>query len=203
MAKSAAKAAPKSVPAKKPPVKKAKPAKADAVPTHLAPSLINVLPASSALMAAARDIAEWLPQLERQYTDAKKGGAVQMARAYVVLHRLKSRIDEILKPLDALVKTAKEADVPEAFDSEGVPTITLEEGFRITVAIRTLASIKPGQKEAAIEWLNNNEKGDIIQETINASTLSALAKELGADNIDLPEDIFTVARIPNTSVTQT
>lgn len=154
-------------------------------------------------MMAMMNVAQLAPKLFKEIDAAKKAGPVPLARAYVVLHRLQSRIEELLKPLDARIKACKELEVPEAFEIAGVPSITLEEGFRVGISIRTLASIKTGQKEAAIEWLNEQDKGDIVQPTINASTLSALAKELGEKNIDLPEAIFTVARVPNTSVTKT
>lgn len=144
--------------------------------------------------------------LEQDLAKAAKAGPVQLARAFVVLHRLNERLlseEKALKPLKALWKDYKEFKVPEAFEQAGIPNVALDEGFRIGVSIRTVASVVPGQKEAAFTWLQENGAGDLIQETINASTLSAYAKQKGEKNEDLPDDIFKVNLMPNASVTKT
>ncbi len=154
-------------------------------------------------MSDMASIEKLIPALVKEFDKIGAGGALPMARAYVVLHRMQARIEDILKPFDARIKLIKELEIPEAFEAAGVPSITLDEGFRVGISIRTLASIKPGQKDAAIAWLQEIGKADIVQSTINSSTLSAFAKEMGEDNKDLPDDIFNVARVPNTSVTVT
>lgn len=136
---------------------------------------------------------------------AFKAGPVQLARAFVVLHRLNERLlseDKALKPLKALWKDYKESKVPEAFEQAGVPNVPLDEGFRVGIAIRTVASVIPGKKDDAFAWLEANDARDLIQSTINASTLSAYAKQRGEKNEDLPADIFNVVLMPNTSVTK-
>lgn len=146
------------------------------------------------------------PTLEQELAGALKAGPVQLARAFVVLHRLNERLlsqDKALKPMKALWGDYKEFKVPEAFEQAGVPNVSLDEGFRVGVAIRTVASVVPGQKAAAFTWLQENGAEDLIQETINASTLSAFAKEKGEKNEELPADIFKVSLMPNTSVTKT
>lgn len=146
-----------------------------------------------------------VPGLEMQLAAALKAGPVQLARAFVVLHRLNERLlseDKALKPLKALWGDYKNVKVPEAFEQAGVPNVPLDEGFRVGIAIRTVASIVPGKKVEAYAWLEENDARDLIQETVNASTLSAFAKQKGEKNEDLPADIFNVVLMPNTSVTK-
>lgn len=146
------------------------------------------------------------PTLDKELAVAYKGGAIQMARAFVVLHRLNERLlseDKALKQFKSLWGDYKNVKVPELFEQAGVPNVPLDEGFRVGIAIRTVASIVPGQKDAAYTWLQENDAGDLIQPTVNASTLSKFAKEMGEGNKDLPDDLFTVTLMPNTSVTKT
>lgn len=147
-----------------------------------------------------------MPELEKQLAIANKAGPVQLARAFVVLHRLNERLlseDKALKPMKALYGDYKNLKVPEAFEAAGVPNVSLDEGFRVGVSVRTVASVMPGMKEKAFTYLESIGKRDLIQETLNASTLSAYAKQIGEENRDLPSDIFNVARMPNATVNKT
>jgi len=174
-----------------------------AVPGSLPASLAKTVPAAVYIMAAMSAVAKEIPKLQRQVSANQKAGAITLARTYVVVHRMQARIDEILKPLSELSAQLKNVAIPEAFEAEGIPSVNLEEGFRVGVSVTTRASVRPGQKEAAIEWLSSNGYADIVQPTINASTLSSLAKQIGEDNKDLPDTIFNVALMTNTSVTAT
>lgn len=57
-------------------------------------------------------------------------------------------------------------------------------------------------KEAGYWWLRCNDLGDIITETVNASTLSAVARKRLDDGFDMPEEHFNVAILPSTSITK-
>lgn len=170
-------------------------------------SIVNALPTGAAVAKHIAAIEALLPQLQKELTAASKAGPVQLARAFVVLHRLNDRMlseEKAFKPYKTLWSEAKRVMVPACFEQAGVPNVALSEGFRVGVSEPQIyASVKPGQKSAAFAWLEEQGKRDLVQETINASTLSAFARELGEKNEELPEDIFTVARLPNTSVTRT
>lgn len=144
--------------------------------------------------------------MQKQLKVAERAGVVALARAFVVMHRLQERMlseEKSFKGFRAFHKETKELTVPQALEQAGVDNVPLSEGFRIGVSENWRASIREGQKQAAFVWLRDNGKGDVIQPTINASTLSALAKELGEKNIEMPDMIFNVAQVPNTSVTKT
>lgn len=130
-------------------------------------------------------------------------GAVDVARAFVALRQLKDYVDNVFDPLGKKYEETKVVTLPQKFESEGVPTVHLDEGFRVTVSHQMRASVKGGQKEAAFEWLRNNGLGDIVTETVNASTLSALARSMTEENRELDGDLFNVAILANTSVTKT
>lgn len=130
-------------------------------------------------------------------------GVVELTRAFVKLRVLKDQIDEALKPFNDFYLETKDKRVPQAFELAGVPSVSLEEGFRVTIAHNVRASIKGGQKEAAFEWLRANGLGDIVTETVNSSTLSAVARTMAEENREFDADLFSVAILPTTSVTKT
>lgn len=182
------------------PAKKAAPSKS-APESSMPRSLVENVPASADFMKNLLAAADRIPSVIAQVEASKKSGAISAARSYVVLYRIAERIGELLDPLSKYTNVLKSVDLPQIFETEGIPNVTLEEGYRVGISHTTRASVRPGQKEAAIEWLNNHDKGDLIQPTINASTLSSLAKQMmEEDNVELPDDIFNVALVPNTSV---
>lgn len=147
-----------------------------------------------------------LPALVKDLGRAQKGGAVAMARAFVVFHRLNDRMlsqEKAFKPFKELYATTKEVTIPSLFEQAGIENVPLSEGFRVGTSTTIRASIKPDQKQNAYAWLEETDRRDIITEVVNASTLSALAREMREKNEDLPEEFFTVADINNTSVTKT
>lgn len=174
-------------------------------------SIINALPSSRAIMEHMKAVEKLIPALGKELKKAEKGGAISIARAFVALHRLETRVDDILKPLFGEKKDApgllykyKTEVVPSIFEQAGVPNVPLEEGFRVGISSRFLASIKPDQKAAAYDWLREHGLGDLITYTVNSQTLSsALRKELEEKNIEAPEELFSVAMMPTTSVTGT
>lgn len=179
-------------------------------PKTLQKSILAAVPSAPAIMQHAQSIAALLPSLEREMAAAVKGGPVQLARAYVVLHRLTTRIKEELRisdsgsPFGPLVQQYKTVEVPQALEQAGISHVPLDEGYRVGVSVRWAASIKPDKKEEAYEWLRANGLADLVTATVNASTLSAAARtEIENNNREFPDDIFTVAQVPTTSVTQT
>jgi len=167
-------------------------------------NLVNLLPAARTIAMLLGDAGIALSDLRRQTEDEVKRGAVSAARAFVVLHRLKSKIDELAKVYSTLFEDYKVRVLPELFDDEGVSSVPLTEGYRVGVSQKLYASIRPESKEAAYEWLRENDLGDLISSTVNASTLSAAAKhELEENGREFPPDLFNVAIVPTTSVTVT
>ncbi len=63
--------------------------------------------------------------------------------------------------------------------------------------------VKYTGKQAGYKWLEVTGNGAIIQETVNASTLSSFAKGELAEMRELPPSLFNVHVASNTSVTKT
>ncbi len=130
-------------------------------------------------------------------------GAIDLARNFIALRSVVDRLDEIVDPVSKLYEHMKIQSLPEVFDRHGVPSVSLDEGFRVTVSHTVRASIRKDQKDEAYKWLKDNGLGDIVTETVNSSTLSAVARTMAEDNKELDERLFNVAVIPNTSIIST
>lgn len=101
------------------------------------------------------------------------------------------RLTKAVSDFNARIAYAKEVSMPARLDDEECQTFNTERA-RVTRTARTYASIVNEQKEAAFLWLRENGLEALIQETVNASSLSGAAKERMAEGHELPEDLFKV-----------
>lgn len=167
-------------------------------------SLLTHVPSATAAAKALRDFEKALVSMTHELHKVDDAPAVEAARAFVVLHRLDGMVDDARKAFGAVFDKYKTEVIPDIFDKDGVPHVPLDEGFRVGVSGKLYAAIKADRKEVAYAWLRKNELGDLITETVNASTLSAVARDMRENqNKDLPEDLFNVADKYTTSVTKT
>lgn len=192
----------KSKSVRRPPSKPAaKPARQPSVGS-LPASIVNAAPTARNILVRVVEAAAMVPALDKELARAKKSGSIALARAFVALHRLNSRVAEEIGKLEELFKRYKEIEVPATFEADKITHVPLEEGFRVGLSSRLFASIPVEHRDQAYQWLRDNGLGDLITSTVNAQTLSAAAKNLMEEkNKELPGDLFTVAFVPNTSVT--
>ena len=147
---------------------------------------------------ALNEICNGLEILADGAMDSNVNDVTQML---IDIRNLDESLAYLKKKYGALHKRYKEEIVPKKFEEEGVTSITVD-GHRFTVSHQARTSIISDQKSAAYDWLNDNGLGDLITNTVNASTLSAAAKHLAEDGVDMPDELFKVHSFDNTSVTK-
>jgi hypothetical protein len=125
---------------------------------------------------------------------------IQVIRHYDKLRWANALIKESREALSQIEENLSRERVPDAMRAHNVRTITIEGVGRVSLGTRWSASMP--DKAAGFEWLRANEHGGVIQETVNAQTLGALAKELNAEGIDLPQPTFTTNIMTYTSITK-
>jgi len=107
------------------------------------------------------------------------------------------------------VDVIKFSALPEAFEDEGIKSFTTTDGYRVTVSQLLRASCNKDHKFEAYQWLRENGFENIVTETVNAGTLSSVARMLlegtdpDAEVHELPDELFNVNITPTTSVTKT
>jgi len=145
---------------------------------------------------------EIIKSLTDKADEARKEGAAgpEVARLFVEVRSFYDLLGAASSELSRLKEKMAYEDVPACFEREGVTTYTLKEGYRVTTSALVRASCK--DMEEAIKWMKSHNLEGIVKETINASTLAALAKGEMAEGRELPDDIFNVHVGMNTSITK-
>lgn len=124
------------------------------------------------------------------------------AEYYRTLRAIHDELDAVKKKAYKMLEHYGMQILPEVFENEGVTTLNLASGYRVTISSVTRASIPAENKQKAYEWLVTHDLGDLITSTVNASSLSATAKSLLEEGRQLPDDLFKVAVLPQVSMTK-
>lgn len=124
-----------------------------------------------------------------------------------VLSKSVDAMEEGLKLVKARIAYSKEVSFPARMDAEEVKTFNTDDR-RITRTSSLYASILTDKQEEAYEWLRHPDPTDpdkdyssIIKETVNSSSLSALAKELISTGFELPDELFKIFTKDSISIT--
>ena len=128
--------------------------------------------------------------------------ASELARIFVAIRLLLDEMNESVKLLEDTLNDLKTNVVPAAFEREHVTSFNTANGYRVTTSVAVRASIRADMKADAYAWLQQHGLGDIITPTVNASTLSAVAKKMMGDGIELDERFFHQYMQNSTSVTK-
>lgn len=135
------------------------------------------------------------------YVERVKGLTTPLAaEAYINLKELADRYEAVGKVLNTAVTELKQVIIPQRFEAEGVSSFTTTSGYRVTISSTPRATM--ADKVNGTQWLKDNNLGDIVTETVNASTLSAVAGKLLEEGRELPQEYFRTYLQPNTSVTK-
>jgi hypothetical protein len=152
-----------------------------------------------------RTICNLLTNVTKEIRDQTEGTVaggdhIAIIRHYDQLRQATALIKESREALSQIEEKLSREQVPEALRAHSIRTITVEGVGRVSLGTRWSASMP--DKQAGFEWLRANEHGGVIQETVNAQTLGALAKELNEEGTELPAPTFTTNIMTYTSITK-
>jgi hypothetical protein len=153
------------------------------------------------LRTACNLLTQFAGDVRDETTDAvESGDHIEIIRHYDKLRQLTALIKESREALAQIEEKLSREQVPEVLRAHQIKTITVEGVGRVSLGTRWSASMP--DKAAGFEWLRKNEHGGVIQETVNAQTLGALAKELNEEGTELPAPTFTTNIMTYTSITK-
>jgi hypothetical protein len=92
--------------------------------------------------------------------------------------------------------------MPPLFHDASVDTVKTLNGYTVNISDDVSVSIPADRKGDAYDWLDKNGYGDIIQSTVNSSTLKATVKGMYKDGVVVPEDVFKVTTLKKYRVYQ-
>ncbi len=165
----------------------------------------NMQTALAAMQAAVEELERTAAIVEAMGDALKNDGTVpvpQIAEFYFHLDNAYEQADKARKRVYHVNDMFNKHLVPTRLKDSGMDLIRVAAVARsFSVVTKTSASLL--DKDRGFEWLRSIGQGDVIQETVNASTLSALCRNLILEHgIDPPEDIVKVSSYDTTSMTK-
>lgn len=92
--------------------------------------------------------------------------------------------------------------IPEVMEANDLQTVKVAGVGRVGLTSDLNVSIKAGMKQAAYEYLDDYGHGDLIINTVNSSSLKALAKDYFKKGEELPDEIFNVSPFTRATITK-
>lgn len=158
-----------------------------------------------ALTMAAEDLAKAAKLVEDLTEGMKNDGTIAPATCaefYFHLDTAYDAADTARKRVYHVNDMMNKHLIPTRLKDAGLDLIRVASVARsFSVVTKTSATLL--DKEKGFEWLRSIGQGDIIQETVNAGTLSAFCRSLLLEQgIDPPQDIVKVSTYDTTSMTK-
>ena len=117
------------------------------------------------------------------------------------LYRFKESVAERVKsPAEKLYDAMRFTVVPNKMDEQEVTSVTIEGVGRVNITDDV--SVKVQDKQKLMEWLIANELEDMIQQTVNAQTLSAFIRRRMRAGEPLPSELIEVKPVVRAAITR-
>lgn len=127
---------------------------------------------------------------------------VALIESMYSIQQRKEELDSQLKALNKEFDFLRITKIPAKMEEDGVDRISVAGIGRVSLTSDMHVSIKADQKEAFYDWLRDNGRGDLIQESVNASTLKATVKNMFKSGEDIPEELLNVSPFTRASITK-
>lgn len=130
--------------------------------------------------------------------------AIPLAAQQVAVQNAIEYIDELHKVLQAEFDAIRMRLLPDAMDEEHLASPLNVAGVgRVSLTPDLQVNTPADQKEGFFSWLKKRKMGDLIQPTINSSTLKAWAKARIQKGAELPpSEMLKVTPITRASITR-
>lgn len=139
-----------------------------------------------------------------EYDERYNGKSIQdLARAMQALGERIDEMDEQRKALNHEYDFLRFTLLPRRMEDEDINVVGIDGVGRLGTTSDINCSIKAGAKQDAYVWLQDHGHGDIIQPTVNSSSLKAVIKKAMADGTEVPADLFNVAPFTRATITRT
>lgn len=122
----------------------------------------------------------------------------KMRAGEIAKEEAEAKLKEINKHLDFLRLTK----IPSKMEEDGIENLRIEGVGRVQLTSDIYAGIQSGHQEEAFQWLSDTGRGDLIKDTVNASSLKATLKEAMRKGEEIPEDIFRISPFTRASITK-
>lgn len=112
----------------------------------------------------------------------------------------KEKLDGLLKIINAHYDVIRMETIPEKMDEDGVENMRVEGIGRVSLTADMFVATT--NKQGLFQWFREQHLGDMIQDTVNASTLKAFVKRRMKEGKDVPSDYLRVTPFTRASITK-
>lgn len=141
---------------------------------------------------------------EKQVYDEKYKGLVTLdiIRAMHVKMLEKEALEEQLKEINKEYDFLRLNLIPNRFEEEGIEGLKVEGIGRVSLTGDMYVSLVKEHRDEAYQFFRDLNMGDLIQETINSSTLKAAIKGMIKKGEEIPEEFVKVTPFTRASITR-
>lgn len=132
-----------------------------------------------------------------------KMATVELAHVQNFVREMKDAIDEFEKPINKFYDHLRMTTVPDQMDEEGITKVAIDGLGTLYVSSDVNVSVLAGQKQASFDWLKANGLADLINSTVNSSTLKAAMKEEIRAGKVIPTDIYKITPVSRAVIKKT
>lgn len=136
-----------------------------------------------------KPLVEWQLDLADRW---EKLPAEDLVRELARVRHEKDDLEKLLADVEWQHEYLRLVAIVKSFENRGINTLTVNGVGRVTLQGDVYARIPASSRAAAFEWLRDHGHGDLITETVNASTLKAAAKKMLKQGEPLPENLFAI-----------
>ena len=115
----------------------------------------------------------------------------------------KEAIDKERTRINGFYDCLRDNLIPAKMDAEGVENVRYDGIGQVVLLPDVMVSTKTGFKDKLYGWLKKNKLGDLIQPSINSSTLKAFVKDRMRAGKSIPTDFLNVTPVTRASIRKT
>lgn len=155
------------------------------------------------LVAVTGPIGQTIDEVSQWVDDATDDKTIEIAEIAAALLHVKeahAELDRVAKKLYHVKDKLEKHSLPSRMEEMDIDMLRVP-GLGRSFSIQNKMSASFIDKEKGFEWLRSTGQGDIIQETVNAGTLTSFVRNLIIEEgIDPPDDIVKVSQYKTTSI---
>lgn len=139
---------------------------------------------------------------ENEFTEYDKMTLVELVREMKMVQSAKESAEDVVKALNKKFDFLRITKIPQVMEDEGIQRLSVDGVGRVSLTADMHVSVKEGQKDAFYDWLRDNGREDLIQPTVNSSTLKATVKNMVKQGEEFPDQLLNVNPFTRASITK-
>ncbi len=140
--------------------------------------------------------------IENEFAKYDQMTLVELVREMKNIQSAKESAEEVVKALNKKFDFLRITKIPQVMEDEGIQRLSVDGVGRVSLTADMHVSVKEGQKEEFYSWLRDNGREDLIQPTVNSSTLKATVKNMVMKGEEFPDQLLNVNPFTRASITK-